>query len=85
MALVIAIAELFVSIIFLLAACELAGRMSTGFDDLNYTINKFNWYLFPLEMQRALPVVMINAQQTVGYECFGSIIIDRDTLKKVSR
>lgn len=84
MAMTIAIFQLFVSIALLLASCELAGRISIGFEDLNDTVNKFEWYLFPLVIQRALPVVMINAQQRIGFECFGSIIVHRDTFKSVS-
>ena len=69
--------------VLLFASCELAGRMSIEFDDINDQINRFDWYLFPHEMQQLLPIIMANTQQEVGFECFGSILCNRDTFKKV--
>lgn len=65
-------------------SCELAGRLSIGFDELSdFIVNQFNWYSFPSEVQQNLPMVMLNAQQTIGFKCFGSHLCNRDTFKKV--
>ena len=57
--------------------------MSSEFEDINDLINRFDWHLLPLEIQRLLPIIMANAQQPVGFQCFGSFICNRDTFKTV--
>ena len=63
--------------------CELAGRMSNEFDDINDSIGQFDWHSFPLKMQKILPTIIQNAQQPVGFECFGSVMCNRETFQKV--
>lgn len=84
-ALFISIVELLATFTLLFVPCELFGQLSSKFDDINDRINRFNWYLFPLEMQRMLPLIMINAQQPVDFGCFGSFACNRDTFKKVNK
>lgn len=76
--------ELLLTLMCLFTTCELSGRLSCEFDDINDRINEFNWYSFPLEMQRLLPIIMANTQQPVDFYCFGSSKCNRDTIKKVS-
>lgn len=59
------------------------GRMSMEFDDVDAIIGQFKWYLFPLEVQKLLPTLMISAQQEVGFEYFGSKMCNRETFQKV--
>lgn len=66
-------------IVLLFTSCELAGRMSNEFDDINDIVDQFDWHLFPLETQRILPIIMANAQQPFGFKCFGSYLCNRDT------
>lgn len=47
-------------------------------------MDEFDWYLFPSEIQRMLPIIMMYAQQPVGIACFGSTTCNRDTFKYVS-
>lgn len=77
--------ELFWSFGLVFIACELAGRMSYEFDDTNATIGQFKWYLFPLKIQQLLPTTILNAQQEVGIECFGSAMCNRETFKMVNQ
>lgn len=79
-----AIIELVCSFTLLLLACELAGRLSYRFENVNDLIDQFDWYAFPLEMQKILPVMMMNAQQPVEVKSFGSIASNRETFRKVS-
>lgn len=81
---IVAIVELFAATILLFASCELCGRISTGFDDINDMVDEFDWYLFPIRMKKALLILMINAQKPVEYRCFGSTVCNRETFKKVS-
>lgn len=64
-------------------ACELGQRMTDAFDEINDTLDQSNWYLLPIEFQRILPMIMVNAQQPVFLECFGSIGCTRDVFKNV--
>lgn len=65
------------------AACELGQRITDAFDEVNFTFVQFDWYLFPTEIKRMLPVIIANAQQPYEMECFGSITCSRDVFKNV--
>lgn len=83
----------FVSVIFNLVwtlalvfvPCEIGERVRSEFMTLNFTISQFDWHLFPDEIQKILPVIIINAQQPVLIEWFGSISCVREVFKKVCR
>lgn len=76
--------EILVTFTLLFISCELCGRLSTDFDDIKDLFDqKFDWYLYRLEMQRLLPIILANAQQSVGFPCFGSILCNRETFRKV--
>lgn len=75
--------SLFLSNILLLTSCELSGRVSTEFDDINDMINQLDWYRLSLGQQRLLLIIMNNAQRELGIQCFGSILCNRETFKKV--
>lgn len=64
-------------------ACELGERMSGAFEKIDVTIEKFDWYLFPIGVKRMLPMVMAGTQQPVALECFGSIACSREVFRKV--
>lgn len=65
-------------------ACELGQRMTDAFNQVNSAVGKSDWYLFPMEIKRMLPMVIAIAQQPVSMECFGSIKCARDCFKNVS-
>lgn len=75
--------ELFWSFGLVFIDCELASRISNEFDNIDYLIGQFDWYLFPYEVRKMLPLFMMNAQQEVGFICFGSLMCNRETFKKV--
>lgn len=64
--------------------CELGQRMNNDFHEIHNTIDRLDWYLFPIKIQRMLPTIIANAQQPILLECFGSITCTRETFKKVS-
>lgn len=70
--------------VVLLIACELGQRFHLAFFDCSEMIGQFEWYSFPYEIQRMLPVVIHFAQQPVDIKCFGSAACDRETFKSVS-
>lgn len=63
---------------------ELGQRLNNAFEEIDLTIEQFDWYIFPIEIQRMLPMIIANAQQTVSLECFGSIACAREVFKNVS-
>lgn len=67
-----------------LLICELGQRLTDAFDELCDTIEGFDWYLFPIDIQRMVPTLLIAAQKQVVLVCFGSISGTRDTFKRVS-
>lgn len=64
--------------------CELGERLTNAFEQIEYEIEKSDWYLFSHEIQRLLPIILIVSQQPVELECFGSVNGRRETYKKVS-
>lgn len=63
--------------------CELCQRISDQYDELNDIFGQIKWYLFPMKIQRLLPLIVMSTQELVSIECFGSIACDRETSKKV--
>lgn len=83
MALFTPIFDLFFTLVILCTVCELAGKMGSEFETFNDQIDQFDWYLMPLEIQKMLPLIMMDSQQEVGFTCFGSIMCNRETFRKV--
>lgn len=66
-------------------ACEIGHRMSEAFEGMiDFTIDQWDWYLLPKEIKRMLPSIMLNTQQPITLECFGSIKCSREVFKNVS-
>lgn len=61
----------------------LGEEVRSEFMMLNFTIGQFNWHLFSYEIQKILPIIIMNAQQPVLIEWFGSISCVREVFKKV--
>lgn len=70
------------SLVFI--SSEMGQRLSNAFSEISDIIEQFEWYSFSLEMQKRLPIIIMNAQEIVAIQCFGSIASDRETFKKVS-
>lgn len=83
MVLVFLITAMLCSFGFILLLCEFGQRVNDSFEHIHDTINKFEWYMFPLEMQKLLPIMMNVADQQVTIKVFGNISCDRDTFKTV--
>ena len=64
-------------------ACELGQRVNLAFVECSDMIDQFDWYLFPAEIQRLLPIILNFTQQPVEIKCFGSTTLDRETFKYV--
>lgn len=64
-------------------ACDLGQRVSDKWNEINSTIDQFDWYLFPNELKSILPTIIAIAQQPVELECFASFSLTREVFKKV--
>lgn len=65
--------------------CELSQRISNAFSDICDAIDTYDWYLYPLELQRMLPLIILPIQQPVVIRCFGCVQCSRRAFKNVSR
>lgn len=65
-------------------SCELSQRVTNQYEEINDLTKQFDWYLFPNEIKRILPIFMIGPQQSVEFYCFGTITSSRETFKKVN-
>lgn len=63
--------------------CELGQRISNAFEEIDDVIAQYNWYLFPDKLKRMLPIILMNTQDRVAFECFGSIACSREAFRKV--
>lgn len=64
--------------------CEIFERAGSGFEGINDVLNEIDWYLLPIDLQRMLPMILVNAQQPIQFECYASISCSRKTFKNVS-
>lgn len=69
-------------IVFLV--CELGERASGTFFEISDEIDQLKWYLFSDQIKRMFPTILIFAQQSVNFECFGSILCNREAFQSVS-
>lgn len=65
--------------------CELCERVRHGFEEISYAIYDLEWYTYPSEVRRLLPIIVQHAQQPVELVAFGNIPCTRNTFKNVSR
>lgn len=73
----------FCAIALVLVVCELGQRFSNAFQEFDLVINQLEWYSYPLIVQRMFPTLLINAHDPIVIKCFGSILCERDTFKRV--
>lgn len=66
-----------------IVACEFGQRLTNAFNEINDLIDQFQWYRFPSNMQRILPIALIIAQKPVSIEFFGSFSCSRELFRKV--
>lgn len=59
-------------------------RTQLAFEESSAIVDQFEWYRFPAEIQRMMPLILSFTQQPVEFVCFGSIACNRETFKYVS-
>lgn len=74
----------FQSLPCLFLVCEFGQRISIAYSTIDDVFGRFNWYLFPTEVQRILPIAILYVQQPVEIRFFGSFSCNREHFKNVN-
>lgn len=77
--------ELFWTYAIVFATCECGHRVEVAFEAINYEIGQINWLCFSVDVKRILPIFIIDAQQPVRLDVFGSFSCGRVEFRKVGR
>lgn len=64
-------------------ANEIGQRFSASFEKIEYEFDQLNWYLYPIKLQRIVPIMIVNVKQPIAIEFFGSAVCSREQFKKV--
>lgn len=65
--------------------CEIGERLTAAFITIFDNLCDLDWYVYPIGMQKALPLIMLNAHELITVECFGEISCTRGVFKSVSK
>lgn len=68
---------------FVVIDCEAGQRLSNKNNQINDAINRIDWYLLPIEVQRILIVAIMHGQQPLHIKFFGSISCNREQFERV--
>lgn len=63
--------------------CELGHRVSNTFEEINRSLDRMKWYLFPVKIWHMLPIVIVAAQEPITFSVFGTVSCSREDLKTV--
>lgn len=63
--------------------CNFGQKMSDQFSEGDNKIYQTDWYAFPREVQRMLPIIMMGAQEPIIFHGFGNLTCTREAFKKV--
>lgn len=69
---------------FVFVACEIGQRLTDAIYEIVFEFDQLNWYLFPIEIRRMLPTIMMNTQKPIAMGCFGIAVGSRDQFKQVN-
>lgn len=75
---------MFWAFIQMFIVCNFGEILTNRFGEVDNTIYGCDWYEFPYEIQRVLPIIMMGAQQSVIIEGFANLTCSREAFKKVT-
>ena len=64
-------------------ACEFGERMTDQFESYGEELERCDWNLLPIEMQRMYLIFLTDTQQIKTIQCYFGIVCSRETYKKV--
>lgn len=62
--------------------CELGTRISDRYDKIYRETFRYNWYIFPMKIQKCLPILMHGTQQPVVISGFENNQCNRVIIQK---
>lgn len=74
---------MFWSLALLWSACNLGEMLTKHFEMFDDALGQCDWYLFSIEIQRMLVIIMSNSQRPAILTGYGNIQCTRETFKKV--
>ena len=66
-------------------ACEIVQHICDAINSYDMHIGQTDWYLYPIELKKMLPVIINMAQKPVVIKGFGSMPTNRELFKKVNQ
>ena len=63
----------------------MGGRINRAFGEIEDEMYQMDWHLFPMKLQKMVPIILINAQQPVEFMGFGNFPANRETMKRVNK
>lgn len=69
--------------VLLFVTSEIGHRLHNAFDEIDDAICQLEWYQYPIEIQRILPLIMTYTQKPVVINFFGSFSCSREQFKRV--
>lgn len=66
------------------ASCEFSQSIINAFDEIGDVTGQYHWYLFSQKVKRMLPMMLINLQEPIKVQVFGSLSCCRDAFKNVN-
>lgn len=63
--------------------CEIGHELCSSFIEIDYAVEQMDWYKFPANLWRLLPMLMAAAQKPVNLRVFGSTSCAREDFKGV--
>lgn len=74
----------FWSFLAIFCMCEFGEQVTNQFIKFNDELDQCSWYLFPMQLQRMLIIVMINAQQPAVIQGYANAVCTRFAFNKVA-
>ena len=72
------------SVGLLCIVCEICQHGCDTINAFDMEIGQIDWYLYPIEMKKILPVIINMVQKPIEFKWFGSMASDRETFKQVN-
>ncbi|XP_031634995.1 odorant receptor 94a-like [Contarinia nasturtii] len=72
-----------VVLMWLFIYCYFGDELTNRFDVIQNKVYLCNWYLFPLNLQKCIPMIIFSMHKPIHLQGFGSSSCTRDTFKKI--
>lgn len=65
------------------AYCEMGEQVTSAFEEIEHMLAELDWHLFPSEIQRMMPMLLMVARQPVDFMGYGNLPASRYTMQRV--